>query len=127
MTRELVAESGGIYSSLDAESEGVEGKFYRWELDEIKATLSDSEYELFASIYGLNDPPNFEEKYYAPQLKKKITDIAVERSTDLAKLESELVPIRKKLFDVRAKRTAPLLDTKILTAWNGLMLSLIHI
>ena len=122
VTRELVAESGGIYSSLDAESEGVEGKFYRWELDEIKATLSDSEYELFASIYGLNDPPNFEGKYYAPQLNIKITDIAAQRSTDLAKLESELVPIRKKLFDVRAKRIRPLLDTKILTAWNGLMI-----
>ena len=122
VTRELVAQSGGIYSSLDAESEGVEGKFYRWELDEIKATLSDSEYELFAAIYGLNDPPNFEEKYYAPQLKKKITDVAAERSTDLAKLESELVPIRKKLFDAREKRIRPLLDTKILTAWNGLMI-----
>ena len=121
VTRELVAESGGIYSSLDAESEGVEGKFYRWELDEIKEALSDQEYELFAAIYGLNDPPNFEE-YYAPQLKKKITEEAKQRSIELAELESKLVPIRKKLFDVRAKRIAPLLDTKILTAWNGLMI-----
>lgn len=121
VTRELVADSGGIYSSLDAESEGVEGKFYRWELDEVKATLSDSEFETFAAIYGLNDPPNFEE-HYAPQLKKRITDVAADRSTDLAKLESELIPIRKKLFDARAKRIRPLLDTKILTAWNGLMI-----
>ena len=121
VTRELVAESGGIYSSLDAESEGVEGKFYRWELEEIKATLSGPEFEMFASIYGLNDPPNFEE-YYAPQLKKRIIDVAAARKTDLAKLESELVPIRKKLFDARAKRIRPLLDTKILTAWNGLMI-----
>ena len=122
VTRELVAESGGIYSSLDAESEGVEGKFYRWELDEIKAALSSQEYELFASIYGLNDPPNFEEKYYAPQLQKTITELAAERSLELDKLESQLIPIRKKLFDIRAKRVRPLLDTKILTAWNGLMI-----
>ncbi len=122
VTRDLVAQSGGIYSSLDAESEGVEGKFYRWELDEIKQSLSESEYKLFASIYGLNDPPNFEEQYYAPQLKKKISELAAERSIELAELESQLVPIRKKLFDVRAKRIAPLLDTKILTAWNGQMI-----
>ena len=122
VTRELVAESGGIYSSLDAESEGVEGKFYRWELDEIKETLTEQEYGLFAAIYGLNDPPNFEKEFYAPQLKKKITEEAAQRSIELAKLESQLVPIRKKLFDVRAKRVAPLLDTKILTAWNGLMI-----
>jgi len=122
VTRELVAESGGIYSSLDAESEGVEGKFYRWELDEVKEALSEQEYDLFAAVYGLNDPPNFEGEYYAPQLQKRITDVAADRSTDLAKLESELVPIREKLFDVRAKRVRPLLDTKILTAWNGLMI-----
>ncbi len=121
VTRELVAESGGIYSSLDAESEGVEGKFYRWELDEIKATLTEPEFKMFAAIYGLNDPPNFEE-HYAPQLKKRITEVAADRSTDLAKLESELAPIRKKLFEARGKRVRPLLDTKILTAWNGLMI-----
>ena len=66
--RELVAESGGIYSSLDADSEGEEGKFYRWELKEIKEALTADEYTLFAAIYGLNNEPNFEGEYYAPQL-----------------------------------------------------------
>lgn len=119
--RELVSDSGGIYASLDAESEGVEGKFYRWELDEIKNTLSPEDYELFASIYGLKKPPNFED-HYAPQLSKLMKDIAAERSMSLADLENKLSPLRKKLFDVRSKRVRPLLDTKILTAWNGLMI-----
>ncbi len=78
--RELVAENGGFYASLDAESEGEEGKFYRWELDEIKAALDPEQYSLFASIYGLNDPPNFEGEYYAPQLNKPMSAHAAERS-----------------------------------------------
>ena len=120
--RELVAPSGGIYASLDAESEGVEGKFYRWELDEIKAALEPDEYELFASIYRLNEAPNFENEFYAPQLKKLMSEHASERSMSLADLEAKLAPIRKKLFDIRSKRIRPLLDTKILAAWNGLMI-----
>ncbi|MFK7768657.1 MAG: thioredoxin domain-containing protein [Mariniblastus sp.] len=120
--RELIAESGGIYSSLDADSEGEEGKFYRWELKEIKEALSNDEYTLFAEIYGLNNPPNFEGEYYAPLLNRMMSDHAKEKSTSLSELESKLEPIRKKLFDIRAKRVRPLLDTKILTAWNGLMI-----
>lgn len=120
--RELVADNGGFYASLDAESEGEEGKFYRWNLEEIKKTLNQNEYTLFASIYGLNDPPNFEGKYYAPQLTKPMSAHAAERSLSETELEAKLVPIRKKLFDVRSKRVAPLLDTKILAAWNGLMI-----
>jgi uncharacterized protein YyaL (SSP411 family) len=120
--RELVAPEGGIYASLDAESEGEEGKFYRWELEEVKSILNDEEYKLFAKIYRLDEAPNFENDYYAPQLSKTMTEHAKERSMSLADLEAKLTPIRKKLFDVRAKRIRPLLDTKILTAWNGLMI-----
>ena len=120
--RELIAPEGGIYASLDAESEGEEGKFYRWDLDEVKATLSVEEYKLFATIYRLNEAPNFESDYYAPQLSKTMTEHAKERSMSLADLEAKLTPIRKKLFDVRSKRIRPLLDTKVLTAWNGLMI-----
>ncbi len=120
--RELVAPSGGFYASLDAESEGVEGKFYRWERDEIKAALEPKEYELFASIYRLNEAPNFDDEFYAPQLNKLMSDHAAQRSMSLADLEAILVPIRKKLFEVRSKRVRPLLDHKILAAWNGLMI-----
>lgn len=63
--REMTAKEGGFYCSLDAESEGEEGKFYVWSLDEIKSILTSAEFELFASVYGLNDRPNFEGKFYA--------------------------------------------------------------
>ena len=120
--RELTAEGGGFYSSLDAESEGEEGKFYRWELDEIKKIIQPKDFELFSSVYGLNLPPNFEEDYYAPQLNKQMAEIAKSKSLTLMELETQLTPMRKSLFDVRAKRIRPLLDHKILTAWNGLMI-----
>ncbi len=122
VTREMVAEDGGFYSALDAESEGEEGKFYRWNKEEIKAALSDEEYQLFASIYGLNKAPNFEEKYYAPQLSQTLSETAKLRSTTLAEIEAKLAVIRKKLFEARAKRVRPLLDNKILTSWNGMMI-----
>ncbi len=110
--REMTAADGGFYSALDAESEGVEGKFYRWEKENVQEILGDEAFKLFAETYRLNEEPNFEEEYYAPQLK------AVLDSEIHDKLESS----RKKLFDVRAKRPRPLLDNKILTGWNGMMI-----
>ncbi|MDA7879954.1 thioredoxin domain-containing protein [Mariniblastus sp.] len=122
VSRELAAPGGGFYASLDAESEGIEGKFYRWDLEEIKSALTVQEYELFSKLYRLDEPPNFEEEFYAPQLKLLMSENAIARELTLAELESQLTPIRKKLFDIRAKRKRPLLDTKILAAWNGLMI-----
>ena len=120
--RELTSEEGGFYSALDAESEDEEGKYYRWEKKEVQSVLDKDEYELFASVYGLDSEPNFEEHYYAPQFAKPLSEIAADLKVDEAKLVSELTPIRKKLFDARSKRERPLLDIKILTSWNGLMI-----
>jgi len=122
VSRELTSSDGGFYSSLDAESDGEEGKFYRWTIAELKSTLSPAEFELFAKVYRIDEAPNFEEKYYAPQLKQTMAKAAAEMSMDEQKLETQLEPIREKLFKQREKRTRPLLDTKILTAWNGLMI-----
>ena len=122
VSRELAAPGGGFYASLDAESEGIEGKFYRWDLKEVEAALTSQEYELFSKLYRLDEPPNFEDEFYAPQLKLMLSEHATARESTLGELESQLIPIRKKLFDIRAKRARPLLDTKILAAWNGLMI-----
>jgi uncharacterized protein YyaL (SSP411 family) len=119
---EMLAPGGGFYSSLDAESEGEEGKFYRWDLDEIKKLLTDDEYKTFAEIYRLNEAPNFEEKHYAPQLKIPLSEHAKRLSVTETELETSLVSMRKKLFDARSKRIRPLLDNKILTSWNGMMI-----
>ena len=120
--REMISEEGAFYSALDAESEGEEGKFYRWEKDELKNALSEDEFNLFADIYGINKQPNFEKKYYAPQLGNLLSQSAKNKSLSLDDLESKLQPIRKKLFDIRDKRERPLLDNKILTSWNGMMI-----
>ncbi len=120
--RELTAEGGGFYAALDAESESEEGKFYRWTKEEVRTALSDAEFELFAAVYGIDRPPNFEEQYYAPQLDAPLSATASRRKVAEADLDQRLAPIRRKLFEVRAARPRPLTDTKILTGWNGLMI-----
>ena len=122
VNRELKHESGAFYSALDAESEGEEGKFYRWEIEEAKQLLDEKEYELFSKVFGLNQPPNFEKKYYAPQLGRDWKRTSNALAIDVDDMIKQLKPIRKKLFDARAKRPRPLTDTKILASWNGLMI-----
>jgi uncharacterized protein YyaL (SSP411 family) len=120
--REMTDEQGGFYSALDAESEHIEGKFYRWEKKEVEKLLSDDEFQLFAAVYGLDRSPNFEGEYYAPQLNRSLQEIASSRKMKRTVLEAKLLPIRQKLLAHRSKRPRPLTDTKILTGWNGLMI-----
>jgi len=120
--REMTDEAGGFYSALDADSEGEEGKFYRWSRDQIREQLTDQEYRLFAEIYGVTDAPNFEEHYYTLLLKSSISTIAKERAMSRDELERQLTPIREKLLTNRNQRVRPLLDTKVLASWNGLMI-----
>ena len=120
--RELTDERGGFYSALDAESEGDEGKFYRWEKDELEKLLTKDEFAVFAAAYGIQDEPNFDEKYFVPQFAKPFADIAAAHKTNDTALEKQLAPIRTKLLAARATRPRPLTDTKVLTSWNGLMI-----
>ncbi len=120
--REMTSPEGGFYSALDAESEDVEGMFYRWEKAQVQKLLTADEFKLFASVYGLDAEPNFEEHYFAPQLSRPFAETADDRKQTEAELEQQLAPIREKLFDARARRERPLTDTKILTSWNGLMI-----
>ena len=120
--RELTAPEAGFYSALDADSEGEEGKFYRWEQDEITELLSEDDRLIFASVYDFDGEPNFEGEYFVPMLNKPLADIAVSRRTTENELEYRLAPIRSKLMQHRSKRTRPLTDEKVLTGWNGLMI-----
>src|SRR4029453_5933254 len=110
--RELTDAGGGFYAALDADSEGEEGKFYRWDLSEVQESRSADEFSLFAKVYVLDGPPNFEEKFYAPQLSQPLAATAAELKMSEGALEKKLVPIRRKLFDIRAKRVRPRTDTK---------------
>jgi uncharacterized protein YyaL (SSP411 family) len=120
--REMTDAGGGFYAALDAESEHEEGKFYRWDKSEIEKTLTPEEFTLFAFCYGLDGDPNFEEKYYAPQLPRPLAELAKQKKLTEDELEAKLVSIRRKLLDVRSERPRPLTDTKVLTADNGLMI-----
>lgn len=120
--REMTDTSGGFYAALDADAEDEEGKFYRWEQSEVQKLLTKEEFQLFSVVYGLTGEPNFEEKYYAPQLAKPMAENAKSLKLTESELETQLAPVRKKLLDARSKRARPLTDTKILTADNGLMI-----
>jgi uncharacterized protein YyaL (SSP411 family) len=120
--RELTSPEGGFYSALDADSEGVEGKFYIFDKQEVDAILG-TEAQLFCIYYHITDEGNWEEEQ---------TNILFKRGTDQDLAEAIGIPVkellesvaasRKKLFDIRAKRIRPGLDNKILASWNGLML-----
>ncbi len=120
--REMAAPEGGFYAARDADSEGEEGKFYRWTPEEIQKHVAPAEYELFAAVYGLEEKPNFEDEFHVPQLVAPLSELAAARNMTEAELENRLAPIRKKLLTVRDTRIQPLTDTKILTSWNGLMI-----
>jgi uncharacterized protein len=121
IVREMQSPSGGYYSATDADSEGVEGKFFVWSLDEIQSQLTREEAEYFAFFYDVTPEGNFEHTNVlnTPRTLAQAADVlGVEPSA----LASTLEGARRKLYEVRKQRVPPLLDDKILTAWNGLML-----
>ncbi|MFM8874781.1 MAG: thioredoxin domain-containing protein [Anaerolineae bacterium] len=121
--KEMTHPQGGFYSSLDADSEGEEGKFYIWTLDEIREVLKE-ESDFFEAAYGVTAKGNWEGKTV---LQRALDD------TSLAarfKLDPETVPTKlalshSKLYAARANRIRPGTDDKVLTSWNGLMLAAI--
>ena len=105
--REMQSAEGGYYSSLDADSEGEEGKFYVWSREQVQRLLSAEEYAAFAARYGLDRPPNFENRHWHLRV--------------CAHADSPLVePARQKLFKEREKRVRPGRDDKVLVSWNAL-------
>jgi uncharacterized protein YyaL (SSP411 family) len=118
--RELTDASGGFYSSLDADSEGEEGKFYVWTTEELKDILSDDA-ELFRFYYGVGFETNFEGKHILER-KKSLEEVASKFKISEEKARSIIDLCKEKLMQVRSTRVRPGLDDKILTSWNGLMI-----
>lgn len=118
---EMQAPEGGFYSSLDADSEGHEGKFYVWDRDEVRALLSDDEYAVFARRYGLDREANFEGRWHL-HVFVDWTELAAETGRDQAELRSLVDAAGSKLLAERAQRVPPGRDDKVLTAWNALMI-----
>lgn len=120
--RELTDESNGFYSSLDADSEGEEGKFYVWEAAEIKEALGD-EADLFMDYYSLTEHGNWEHgKNILFRRKSDDTYLEKYEMSSAEELHSKLQESKVKLMNIRDQRIRPGLDDKILTSWNALML-----
>jgi hypothetical protein len=110
--RDMRARQGGFYSSLDADSEGHEGRFYVWTTAELRDRLSEAEYALFARRFGLDQEANFEGRWHLC-VRAPIEGPDEHRLIDSA---------REKLLAVRTLRVWPGRDEKVLTSWNALMI-----
>lgn len=115
-------KGGGYYSSLDADSEGVEGKFYVWTRDEIAKIVTSEEYAVTAPYYGLTRSPNFEGKHWNLEVTASLGDIALACGISREEAERRLASARGKMRIERGRRVWPGRDEKILTSWNGLMI-----
>ncbi|MDR3390370.1 MAG: thioredoxin domain-containing protein [Sulfuriferula sp.] len=120
--REMQAPQGAYYSSLDADSEHEEGKFYVWTPKQAASLLSDEEYAIAAPHYGLDQTPNFEYKHWNLIVARPLADIAAARQIPLEQAEQLLAGARQKLFAARASRIRPGRDEKVLVSWNALMI-----
>ncbi len=127
--RDMTGENGGFYSAEDADSEGVEGKFYVWTYKEIKEILGD-EAPLFCKAFGILKEGNYFENFENEPAGNNILHV-FESTEDLSKkhgitnseVTKRLNKSRELLFNKRNKRIRPGLDDKILTDWNGLMIA----
>jgi uncharacterized protein YyaL (SSP411 family) len=119
--RDMQSPEGGYYSSLDADSEGEEGKFYVWTPDEVREAVREDDYAIFARRFGLDRAPNFEGKWHL-HAYRTAAELADEFSLDVSEIEQAIHRASVKLLALREQRIPPGRDDKILTAWNGLMI-----
>jgi hypothetical protein len=119
--RDMTSEEGGFYSAEDADSEGVEGKFYIWTPEELEAALDPQEAALAARYWDVTEQGNFEGMniLHVPRPPESVAD---EFGLSEEELWDRILGIRGKLLAVREGRIRPGRDEKILAAWNGLML-----
>lgn len=130
LTRDLMSPEGTFYSAEDADSEGVEGKFYVWAYEEIKGLLTEKETEVFTKFYNIEPKGNFLEEatreetgLNIPHVTSSAEDIANEFNLDVNEFLEIVKSARMKLFTEREKRVRPHRDEKILTDWNGFMIA----
>jgi len=120
--RELTSPEGGFYTALDADSEGVEGKFYCWSTAELEEALLGEDLAICHAVYGTGGRPNFEEGHVL-QYKGDLAEVAGELQLSLPELRTRLKKIGQTLLSLRERRVRPMLDDKILCGWNGLMIA----
>jgi uncharacterized protein len=117
--REMQESAGGYWSTLDADSEGHEGKFYVWDTAEVGKLLAQPAYDIFARRFGLDHAANFEGRWHLHVYRSE-EDIAKELGIDAGEVTQLLAGARHRLLEVRRGRVWPGRDEKVLTSWNGL-------
>jgi uncharacterized protein len=121
VAREMTDESGAFYSTQDADSEGVEGKFFVWDEEEVASLLGPEDARLFCAYYDVTGGGNFEERNIL-HVERPAEEVARELKVSVERLAEALERGRGALFTERERRVKPGRDEKVITAWNGLML-----
>ena len=119
LLNDMAAPDGGFMSSLDADSEGEEGRYYVWTPDEVRSLLDEDDYDVVARHFGLDQPANFEERWHLV-IRETVADLARDLGEDKAELQDVIDASRATLAAARSARVAPGLDDKQLTSWNAL-------
>jgi uncharacterized protein YyaL (SSP411 family) len=120
---DMTNADGGFYSAEDADSEGKEGAFYLWDLEQIASILDEYEGKLFNAYYGVTEKGNFEEGKTILNITASTKQLGKKFKKDRATIVNILKAARTKIFNERAKRIRPHRDDKVITAWNSLMIS----
>ena len=130
LEREMLDGEGGFYSAQDADSEGIEGKFFVWTRAELNAVLGEEDARICGAVYGVTEGGNFLDPHH-PEFGRRnvlsryrpLGEIARDFGLDEAELEARLAGWRAALLAEREQRVWPGLDDKVLTSWNGLALA----
>jgi len=130
VSREMTSSEGGFYTAIDADSEGEEGKFYLWRLEELERGLTEKQTELARIVFNVKPTGNYSDESRGKRTGKNIlhmtrsvTALATELKMDEETLRNHIESIRQTLYELREKREHPLRDDKVLADWNGLMIA----
>ena len=120
--REMTSEEGGFYSATDADSEGVEGKFFVWTPNQIQTALANKEdARRFCAYYDITKEGNWE-GVSIPNTPKSLEHVAKDMNCSSGELLTTIERVRPKIYQFRLQRVPPGLDDKVITAWNGMMI-----
>jgi hypothetical protein len=128
--REMTSPQGAFYTAFDAEVDAQEGLSYLWTVEEIRSLLGPDDAKLFNRVYGVDRGPNFADPHHGNGqadknilfLPQPLEQAARDFNLTEEEVEARLSPMRQRLYEARLKRKQPLLDTKIITSWNALMI-----
>jgi uncharacterized protein len=120
LMREMQSGDGGYYSSIDADSEGEEGRFYVWQRKQVAQQLDAAEFAAFAARYGLDAAPNFEDHAWHLHVTRPLAEVASRLGAPEAECAALIATARARLLELREGRVRPGRDDKVLTSWNAL-------